>query len=161
MIRIGSDEVCIKISITGYEFPDMENNEYDSNWLEFTLDIASKMITETPAKRGFVRAEELLQLNDYLNKCMNGELRDHVFEFLDGTLDVKCIKNGGDYKIAVDLFGELTPGVSNSGSFGFTVDAGCKDIEKTMSGLRQAYKKFPCKMKANKSFKPIKKFLID
>ncbi|MFO8062038.1 MAG: hypothetical protein R6U31_03840 [bacterium] len=161
MINIGADKAYIKINITDYEFPEMGPDDYDSNWLEFTLDIESEALLESPPKTGFLRAEELMQLKDYLRRCMNGELKEDKFEFLDGTMDIKCIKNGCNYKISIDLFGELTPGDIIDSSFGFTVDAGSGDIKKTMSQLTKAYKKFPCKMEANKSFKPMKKFIID
>lgn len=118
-------------------------------------------VTESPTKTGFLRAEELPQLSDYLGKCRNGELGGEKFEFLDGTLDIKCLKNGDNYGISIDLFGELTPVDSNDNSFGFTVDADAGDIEKTICELKKAYKKFPCKMETDKSFKPLKKFIID
>lgn len=97
MIFKGIDNQSVEIRITNYEFPDITDCEYDSNWLIIYLNIKSKYGNWEMSDPSLLTSD-VKRIINWLNDLSMNKSTEKNLSFLEPNLQFGLIKNQADLK---------------------------------------------------------------
>lgn len=133
---------ALRLEVEGYQFPDVHNDEWDSNWLVITgdavLDGRSWRFRD-PCLTTF----ELQRLADWLDQVAAGTAEQNFCGFTEPNLDFERVS---DASIRIGLSLEALPPWANRdgdfGDVGFEVSVGSQ-LNVAATSLRRFLRQFP------------------
>ena len=133
-----------ELQITGYQFPEIQNDEWDSNWLLIRVHIQG----ETHKWEAVDPCMDTYEANDFckwLNLLANSQAVQPELEFLEPELRFKVVKIADSrIELEIQCRYNLAPTISSRSFFQFSLD------KQTISQAAEAWcsqvQKFPTRM---------------
>lgn len=109
MKLIASTGTAFELKILGYEFPDLETELYDSNWLVIQVHVSHPRGVWT-ATHPCLLTYEVAQLADWLEQVGAGQKVRAQIYFIEPNLEFQLVNAGGkDEALRIYLGAELRP----------------------------------------------------
>ena len=83
---------CFELAIIGYQFPEIEGDRFDSNWLLIKYSITNSKGTWT-ATDPCMLTSEVAELAIWLDKVSSGEKYQSEFAFMEPEIEFLCTQN--------------------------------------------------------------------
>lgn len=93
MRLVGSDGSLFELSIAGYQFPEIETDEYDSNWLGITIHVAQSR-GEWTSTQPVLLTNEVAALADWFDAVARGEDVEPAQTFIEPNLAFRLLDAG-------------------------------------------------------------------
>jgi hypothetical protein len=93
MLLKGTEGTEFELKVIGYQFPDLENEEYDSDWLSIHLRVVHQRGTWTSIDPSLL-TWEVSSLAEWLQSISRGESVDEEESFLEPNLSFQLTGNG-------------------------------------------------------------------
>lgn len=104
MVLTGRND-AVELRVDGYEFPDIENDEWDSNWLNVRTSVEMERGTWSSLNPSLL-THDVSELADWLNGIAEGRDVDRELDFLDPNLAFE-LWEGGSYLVTLRVYFEL------------------------------------------------------
>ena len=102
MRLINNDQTGFELDIVGYQFPELETEEYDSNWLLIRI-IVKHPEGEWQSIAPSLLTYEAKELALWLEKIGKKEPVEEEIAFIEPNLSFKSVKNGTYIRIYFEL----------------------------------------------------------
>ena len=100
---------ALKLTLVGYQFPEMIHEPYDSNWLIVDIDVTTPD-RSWRASDPCLLTYEVEQLADWLEQAANGTADNQVCRFMEPCLQFELLDlEGGTHHLRVMFDLELRP----------------------------------------------------
>ena len=105
-----STGMAFELKIMGYQFPHMETEEYDSNWLMIRINVSHPK-GDWASTDPSLLTYEVAHLAEWLEAVYNGELVDPVMVFIEPNLEFQLVatENGENKALRVCFNAESRP----------------------------------------------------
>lgn len=139
----------LRLSVEQYEFPEIANDEWDSNWLVVTGDAALDGKPWT-FRNACLTTFEMQRLADWLDQVAEGRSESAFCGFTEPNLDFERLSDGS-IRVGFSLEA-LPPWCDRDGDFGeigFTIPID-DSLSIAASNLRELLSQFPVRARANR-----------
>ena len=140
--------MALKLEIAGYEFPERETEEYDSNWLMISIDVTHPNGNWSVANPCLL-TYEVTYLADWLEGILDGKEIDRGIGFLEPSLefDLSGLDETVNKNLRVTFHMELRPPWAeqryDDGKAWVEFPLAEIDLRKASVQLREELKQFP------------------
>jgi hypothetical protein len=142
-----SDGASLEVKILGYEFPDIETEEYDSNWLVIEID-ATHPSGHWVCRDSCLLTYEVAALANWLAGIPRGQDVSHVQRFIEPNLEFRLIEADTSRTLRIYFEAECRPdgapwnqGVVRDLWLDFPVSE--LNLEEAAESLRRQLAKYP------------------
>lgn len=94
MRLVGADGSLFELSIAGYQFPEIETGEYDSNWLGIQIHVAHAR-GEWTSTQPILLTNEVAALADWFDAIARGDHVEAEQHFLEPNLSFRLLDQEG------------------------------------------------------------------
>ncbi len=148
MLLKSKDNSEFELTILGYEFPELEKEEYDSNWLVISIRV-KKSEGSWEAKHPCLLTWEVAHLSKWLRSLPNNESVESEEDFIEPNLSFQVTKMTEEYITLRVFFGMKfkplgTPGDSTKmDKFWMDLTITPDDLESAADSLYSELSRFP------------------
>ena len=145
MKLVSSTGSSFELRVIGYQFPNIENERCDSNWLIIEVSVVHPDGSWT-ARDPSLLTSEAMRLADWLIDVASGTNQKDYCSFIEPNLELRVANNGASLRVYFDL--ELRPGWAASdvaGNENLWVQFQLSEIDAAAAAdeLRQQLSAFP------------------
>ena len=144
MTLTGTNGRSFDLSVTGYQFPDVTDDDYDSNWLCVTIKLegfGKAWTADSPS----LMTWELRTLADWFKQILIGTESHNEIRFIEPNLIFQLIyEKAGIFLIRTTLSLESKPDwYDESSFFTFDLDVDKNQIQNSINSLEYQLVRFP------------------
>ena len=99
-MNLESKNARLELNIVGYEFPELENEPYDSDWLNITIRVEHPRGSWTSTDPSLL-TDEVERLAEWLEAVADGQSVDVEASFLEPNLNFVLVDSDGAKKVRV------------------------------------------------------------
>ncbi len=145
MLIKNKDKSSFDMKVMGYQFPDLANEQYDSDWLNIKIDVSIPMGSWTSTDPSLL-TWEVADLAKWLESIAEGRSVDAEESFMEPNLRFELIE-AGQKKLRIYFELESKPSWAQEDDTlwaDFEVDA--DDLRKAATSLREDLMRFPTRV---------------
>ncbi len=143
-----SDDIQFRLTIIGYQFPEMQTEEYDSNWLRIRVDVHHPKESWSATDSSLL-TYEVAELASWVDAVARGDFGEMKLGFIEPNMRFSLVPEKGHPKAIRVTFGYETSPPSLQGTEdahdGFAVDFPLADLNLPLAAqsLRSQLDRFP------------------
>ena len=148
MLLSGDDSNEVELKVVGYQFPQLEHEEYDSDWLRIHIRVTHPRGTWSSTDACLL-TWEAAGLANWLHAIANGESVDEEESFMEPNLRFHLLENGSKLRLYFEL--ECRPSWAPSDGAGMDdlwvdLDANSQQLVNAAESLRADLERFPVRV---------------
>ena len=148
MILSGNDGNRLELRVAGYQFPHLENKEYDSDWLRIDIQVEHPRGSWTSIDACLL-TWELAQLADWFVAIAHGNTFDHAQDFIEPNLRFQLLDSPSRMRVYFEL--ECRPPWAPSDGAGMNdlwvdLDVNAQELTSAATALRADLERFPIRV---------------
>jgi hypothetical protein len=146
----GSHGNRIELNVAGYQFPHLEHQEYDSDWLRIAINVNHPRGTWTSIDACLL-TWEVARLADWFVAIATGDTVDHAQDFIEPNLRFQLLDDRSHMRVYFEL--ECRPRWAPSDGAGMNdlwvdLNVDSQDLTEAASALRGDLERFPVRVHA-------------
>ena len=148
MLLLGKSGSRFELTIIGYQFPTIVDDEWDLNWLNIRIDVESER-GKWNATDPSLLTSDVDGLASWLDAVADGESQEREIDFLEPNLALELRdESGSRVTLRVWLEVESRPSSAPADGAGardlwVDLDVSKRDVRRSASELRQQLQRFP------------------
>jgi len=148
MLLSGEDSNRIELTVVGYQFPSVENEEYDSDWLSITIRVNHPRGTWTSTDSCLL-TWEVARLAEWLAAIANGDDAVDEEDFIEPNLRFQLLDNRSRLRVYFEL--ECRPSWAPSdgaemNDLWVDLNVNAQELRNAASSLHAALERFPIRV---------------
>ena len=148
MLLSGDDGNRFELSVVGYQFPHLENEEYDSDWLRINIRVNHPRGAWTSTDACLL-TWEVARLAEWLAAIANGNASDDEEDFIEPNLRFQILENHSRMRVYFEL--ECRPSGAPSDGAGMNdlwldLNVDGQDLTNAAASLRDDLACFPIRV---------------
>jgi hypothetical protein len=148
VLLVGTNGSRFELDVVGYQFPAIEDDEWDSNWLNITTHVQSERGSWSSTDPSLLTAD-IERLADWLDGVADGRAQDAEIDFMEPNLSFELRRaSGNDVTVRVWFELESRPPWAPADAAGardlwLDLDVSREDLRQAARDLRDQLDKFP------------------
>ncbi len=145
MLIKGKDKSSFEMTVMGYQFPDLVNEQYDSDWLNIKINVSIPKGSWTSTDPSLL-TWEVVDLSKWIESIAEGQSVDTEESFMEPNLRFELIE-AGQKKIRIYFSLESKPSWAlKNDDLWADFEVATDDLEKAATSLREDLTRFPTRV---------------